>query len=81
MVGMGDVSNHGLPGWARIKQQGCAWASQAAMDFQIPPQASLHGILKTHRSFCFANWPCFGLAIRRKDENSGLRLAFKRGCV
>ena len=28
------------------KLQGSAWASQAAMDFQIPLQASLHGILK-----------------------------------
>jgi hypothetical protein len=27
--------------------QGHAWASQAAMDFQIPSQASLHGILKS----------------------------------
>jgi hypothetical protein len=28
------------------KLQRSAWASQAAMDFQIPLQASLHGILK-----------------------------------
>ena len=37
--------------------QGCAWASQAEMDFQIPSQASLHGILKLHRSFCYKR-PC-----------------------
>jgi hypothetical protein len=30
--------------------QGLAWTSQAARRFQIPSQASLHGILKTHRS-------------------------------
>jgi hypothetical protein len=41
----------------------------------------LHGILKPHRSFCFANWPCFGLASRRKGKNSGLRLASKGGDV
>jgi hypothetical protein len=28
------------------KLQGCAWASQAAQNFLIPSQASLHGILK-----------------------------------
>jgi hypothetical protein len=37
--------------------QGCAWASQASMDFQIPSQASLHWIMKTHRPFCYANGP------------------------
>jgi hypothetical protein len=30
-------------------QQGCAWQAKLALRFQIPPQASLHGILKTHR--------------------------------
>ena len=29
--------------------QGLAWASQAALHFQISSQVSLHGILKTHR--------------------------------
>ena len=29
--------------------QGGAWASQAALRFQIPSQASLHRIVKTHR--------------------------------
>ena len=33
-------------GW----KQGRAWTSQAALRFQIPPKASLHGILETHRS-------------------------------
>jgi hypothetical protein len=28
--------------------QGCAWTSQAALRFQISPQARLHGTLKTH---------------------------------
>jgi hypothetical protein len=30
-------------------EQGFAWASQAALRFQIPSEASLHWILKTHR--------------------------------
>jgi len=35
--------------WGKTNQGG-AWASQAALGFKIPPQASLHEILKTHRS-------------------------------
>ena len=29
----------------------CAWQAKLALSFQIPPQASLRGILKTHRLF------------------------------
>jgi len=29
----------------------CAWRAKLALSFQIPPQAGLHGVLKTHRSF------------------------------
>jgi hypothetical protein len=33
--------------------------AKLAMRFQIPSQASLHGIVKPHRSFCYANGPAF----------------------
>ena len=54
--------------------------AKAAMDFQIPSQASSRGIMKTHRSFCYANGPAM---LRQKSlgENAGLRLVSKRGCV
>ena len=53
------ILNHGLYELTRMgrEAQGYAWASQAAMDFQIPSQASSRGIMKTHRSFCYANGP------------------------
>jgi hypothetical protein len=54
--------------------------AKLALCFQIPSQASLHGILKPHRSFCCANGPAM---LRQKSlgENAGLRLASKRGCI
>jgi hypothetical protein len=54
--------------------------AKLALCFQIPSQASLHGILKPHRPFCYANGPAM---FRQKllGENTGLRLASKRGCV
>ena len=33
--------------------------AKLALCLQIPSQASLHGILKPHRSFCYANGPAF----------------------
>ena len=77
-------------GWRRTNHgfqdiHGCsrrrAMLGQAklALCFQIPSQASLHGILKPHRSFCCANGPAM---LRQKSlgENAGLRLVSKRGC-
>jgi hypothetical protein len=32
--------------------------AKLALCFQIPSQASLHGIVKSHRPFCYAKWPC-----------------------
>jgi len=67
------------------KLQGCACASQAALDFQIPPQASLHGIIKTHRSFCSAKYPCIWFLImffKMGFENTtGCAWPAKRGDV
>jgi hypothetical protein len=42
-----------------IKLQGYAWASQAAMDFQIPSQASSQGIVKSPSLILLCKWPCF----------------------
>jgi hypothetical protein len=42
------------------------------MDFQIPSQASLHGIVKTHCSFCYANSPA--LSLRDFLEKYGVAL-------
>jgi hypothetical protein len=54
--------------------------AKLALCFQIPSQASLHGILKSHRPFCYANGPTM---LRQKSlgKNTGLRLVSKRGCV
>ena len=50
--------------------------------FQIPSQASLHGIVKPHRSFCYANGPAFYASCRKLLEKiAGLRLFAKRGDV
>jgi hypothetical protein len=50
--------------------------------FQIPSQASLNGILKPHRSFCYANGPAF-CASRKNllEKNTGLRSVSQRGNV
>jgi len=44
--------NHRWERLTRIKQQGCAWASQAARDFETPSLILLRKM------------PCFGLPIR-----------------
>ena len=62
--------------------QGCAWQAKLAMRFQIPSQASLHGIVKPHRSFCYANGPAFCASRRNLLEKiAWLRLVSKRGDV
>jgi len=48
--------------------QAFAWASQAALHFQIPSQASLHGIVKTHRSICSANDPAWAAGLPMPDS-------------
>jgi hypothetical protein len=63
------------------ESRGYAWASQAgALCFQIPSQASLHGIVKPHRSFCCANGPAI-LRQKSLEANIRLRLFSKRGDV
>jgi hypothetical protein len=55
--------------------------AKLALCFQIPSQASLHGILKTHRSFAPQMALRLRLAQKSLGENAGLRLVSKRGCV
>ena len=60
------ILNHGWLGWARIKakvenRRAMLGQAKLALCFQIPSQASLHGIVKPHRSFCFANGPALSL--------------------
>jgi hypothetical protein len=45
-----------LHGWAEMRRAVLGRA-KLALCFKIPSQASLHGILKPHRSFCCANSP------------------------
>ncbi len=68
-------------GFTRIneKMQGYSWASQAAMDFQIPSQASLRGIVKSPSLILLRKWPCF--ALESSGKSTGLRFVSKRGDV
>jgi hypothetical protein len=45
-----------LHGWAE-KRKAMLGQAKLALCFQIPSQASLSGILKPYRSFCYANGP------------------------
>ena len=63
------------------KRRAVLGQAKLALCFQIPSQASLHGILKAQRSLCCANGPGLRLAQKSLGENTGLRLASKRGCV
>jgi hypothetical protein len=49
---MKHIFNHGLRRLTRMEepQQGCAWQAKLALRFQIPSQASLHGIPKSQRT-------------------------------
>jgi hypothetical protein len=46
-----------LHGWAE-KRKAMLGQAKLALCFQIPSQASWHGIVKSHRPFCYAKWPC-----------------------
>ncbi len=63
------------------KRRAMLGQANLALCFQIPLQASLHGILKSPSSFCYANRPALSLSAEIVGRNSGLRLASKRGCV
>ena len=66
-----------LHGWAE-KRRAMLGQAKLALCFQIPSQASLNGILKPHRSFCYANGPTM---IRQKSfgKNTGVALGLQAG--
>jgi hypothetical protein len=47
--------------------------------FSNPSTSELARDFETPLLILLRKWPCFGLATRRKDENSGLRLACQAG--
>jgi hypothetical protein len=55
--------------------------AKLALCFQIPSQASLHGILKSIAHFAAQIALRLRLAQKLLGENAGLRLPSKRGCV
>jgi hypothetical protein len=88
-IGLPDLGqkdlNHGCHGYTRIKQKSREELGQVklALSFQIPSQASLRGIVKTHRSLA----PRAALLFRAlremigmgKGKDTGLRLARQAG--
>jgi hypothetical protein len=47
--------------------------------FQIPSQASLHGILKPHRPFCYANGPALAPRSEIFGRKCGVALGLQAG--
>ena len=52
--------------------------AKLALCFQIPSQASLNGILKPHRTFCYANGPAM-LHQKSFEKNTGVALGLQAG--
>jgi hypothetical protein len=68
-----------LHGWAE-KRRAALGQAKLALCFQIPPQASLHGILKPIAYFAPQNAPAFCASRRNLLEKiAGLRLARQAG--
>jgi hypothetical protein len=83
----GDRQNHflttdgqDLHGWAE-KRRAMLGRAKLALCFQIPLQASLHGILKFIAHSATQMALRFRFAQKLLGENAGLRLASKRGYV
>jgi hypothetical protein len=53
--------------------------AKLALCFQIPSQASLHEILKPHRSFCCANSPALSLRADIVGRKCGVALGLQAG--
>ena len=73
-----------MTGYTRMKtKQAGAWASQAALRFQIPSQASLRGVVKTHRPLAARAALLFralrGMNGIGEEKDRGLRLAYQAG--
>jgi len=52
--------------------------AKLALCFQIPSQASLHGILKSHRPFCYADGPAM-LRLGIFEEKNRVALGLPSG--
>jgi hypothetical protein len=66
-----------LHGWAE-KRRAMLGQAKLALCFQIPSQASLNGILKPHRSFCYANGPSMPRP-EFSGKKHGVALGFQAG--
>ena len=79
IIGNKNFGNHGLPRWARIKTEARRAAlgqAKLALRFQIPSQASSHGIVNPHRPFSSANGPA---SPRNLFEKHWIVLVFQAG--
>jgi hypothetical protein len=53
--------------------------AKLALCFQIPSQASLHGILEPHRSLCYSNGPALSLRAEIVGRKCGVALGLQAG--
>jgi hypothetical protein len=80
IIVFGTTDGQDLHGWAE-KRRAMLGQANLALCFQIPSQASLHGILKSIAHYATQMALRFRFAQRFLGENTGLRLVSKRGCV
>ena len=77
-VGTTESNDTDLHGWAE-KRRAMLGQAKLALCFQIPSQASLHGILKAHRSLCCANGPALAPRSEIFGEKYGVALGLQAG--
>ena len=61
------------------KRRAMLGQAKLALCFQIPSQASLHGILKSHRSLCYSNGPALSLRAEIVGRKCGVALGLQAG--
>ena len=61
------------------KRRAVLGRAKLALCFQIPSQASLHGILKSHRSLCYSNGPALSLRAEIVGRKCGVALGLQAG--
>ena len=77
-VGTTESNDSDLNGWAEMRRAVLGRA-KLALCFQIPSQASLHGILKAHRSLCCANGPALAPRSEIFGRKCGVALGLQAG--
>ena len=77
-VGTTESNDTDLHGWAE-KRRAMLGPAKLALCFQIPSQASLHGILKAQRSLCCANGPALAPRSEIFGEKYGVALGLQAG--